>query len=345
MGLAYYNENDPYAAQWLRNLIAAGLIAPGDVDDRSITEVRPDDLRGYSQCHFFAGIAGWSRALRLAGWADDRPVWTGSCPCQPFSVAGKRKGFNDSRHLWPVWFDLIKICRPPVVFGEQVAAASDWLRLVRGDLEALEYAVGAIPMEAASAGADHLRNRYWYVADSDSAAVRDEPGWSGGPDGTGAAIDGDDCQNGNLGLADGDGRQSRERAAAAMGHRSAAVAAGSDCIALAHSEHAGRQRRHEDRRGSGAALPSGEACALGDDPGDGWREGRPEHEVRSGRPAVAGDGGGIEWVIGADGKARRVKSGIRLLAHGVPARVGKLRAFGNAIDPRPAAAFINRGVP
>ena len=80
--LAYYNENNRFAAQWLRNLIAAGEIAPGDVDDRSITEVRPDDLRGYTQCHFFAGIGGWSAALRLADWPDDRPVWTGSCPSE-----------------------------------------------------------------------------------------------------------------------------------------------------------------------------------------------------------------------------------------------------------------------
>lgn len=78
---AYYNEHDAAAAQWLRNLIAMGAIAPGDVDERSITEVQPDDLRGYVQCHFFAGIGGWSLAARLAGWPDDRPLWTGSCPC------------------------------------------------------------------------------------------------------------------------------------------------------------------------------------------------------------------------------------------------------------------------
>ncbi len=40
---AYYNENDPYAAQWLRNLIGAGLIAPGDVDERSIVDVKAND--------------------------------------------------------------------------------------------------------------------------------------------------------------------------------------------------------------------------------------------------------------------------------------------------------------
>lgn len=118
---AYYNEIEPYAAEWLRNLIVAGLIAPGDVDTRSIEDVRPDDLRGYEQCHFFAGIGGWSYALRLAGVPDDRRIWTGSCPCQPFSAAGKGAGFADERHLWPAFFHLIRECRPERVVGEQVA--------------------------------------------------------------------------------------------------------------------------------------------------------------------------------------------------------------------------------
>src|SRR4249920_1148346 len=124
---AYYNECDPYSAQWLRNLIAAGHIASGDVDERSIVDVRADDLRGYGQCHFFAGIGGWSYALRLAGWPDDRPVWTGSCPCQPWSDAnvwqGGGQGDSDPRHLWPAWFRIICDTRTPVIFGEQVAAA------------------------------------------------------------------------------------------------------------------------------------------------------------------------------------------------------------------------------
>ncbi|HUW45476.1 MAG TPA: DNA cytosine methyltransferase, partial [Dehalococcoidia bacterium] len=83
----YYNEIDADLCRWLRNLIAAGLIPRGDVDERSITDVKPTDLDGYDQCHFFCGVAGWPLALQLAGWPDGRPVWTGSCPCQPFSAA------------------------------------------------------------------------------------------------------------------------------------------------------------------------------------------------------------------------------------------------------------------
>lgn len=308
---AWYNENDKNAAAWLRELIARGLIAPGVVDERSIADVRADDLKGFTQCHFFAGIGGWSYALRLALWPDDRPVWTGSCPCQPFSAAGKRKGFNDDRHLWPIFQSLIEKCRPATIFGEQVAAASDWLRLVRGDLEALGYAVGAMPVEAASAGADHLRDRFWFVA-----------------------------------VADADNSRSQGRFA--KRERADQRAAGSDGVDVAEPGCNGARRR----TGSGAAS-QGTSQRLH------WRASRTSFTAGvdgEGRDLVHADQDGQpglpehaemgvlrsdhEWVIGADGKARRVKPGVRLLAHGFPHRVGLLRGFGNAIDPRPAAAFI-----
>lgn len=167
----YYNEFDPQAAAWLRSLIAAGHIPDGDVDERSIEDVRPDDLRGYTQCHFFAGIGGWAYALDLAGWPRDLPVWTGSCPCQPFSSAGKGDGFADERHLWPAWFHLIRECRPGVVFGEQVASAirHGWLDLVSADLEAEGYAVGGAVLGAHSVGAPFIGNRLFFVASPNGA--------------------------------------------------------------------------------------------------------------------------------------------------------------------------------
>ena len=165
---AYYNECDPLKAEIIREAIKANAIADGDVDARSITEVRASDLVGYTQCHWFAGGGFWSLALRQAGWPDEREVWTGSAPCPSFSVAGKGQGFADPRHLWPDWMRLIRECRPAVIFGEQVRAAIGygWLDLVQSDLEAQDYAVGKIVFGACSVGAPHIRQRLYWLAQS-----------------------------------------------------------------------------------------------------------------------------------------------------------------------------------
>ena len=175
---AYYNEYNKPTAAWLRNLMREGQIAPGVVDDRPIEQVSPADLRGFTQCHFFAGIGGWSRALRLAGWPDDKPVWTGSCPCQSFSDAGAGRGFKDGRHLWPEFFRLIAECRPTTIFGEQVEAATrrgdenqSWLDLVSFHLGSAGYAFGSAVLPAVYVGAPHLRERLYFVADSNGVAA------------------------------------------------------------------------------------------------------------------------------------------------------------------------------
>lgn len=347
---AWYNENDPFAAAWLRNLIEAKLIAPGVVDERSISDVRPVELRGFKQCHFFAGIGGWSLALRQAAVPDDFEVWTGSCPCQPFSAAGKRGGFADERHLWPHWHWLIEQRRPAIVLGEQVASAAQWLRLVRGDLETLGYAVGAIPVEAASAGADHLRDRFWFVGHDTRVGRREgrteSEFWSEWHAIAGAS------GKGNL-ADDNDARLQRR---ALSGERLVEWSAGTNGVANPDfskrwvgdeqpSRQFPQQQRDSETRTSG-------------DLGNTGRTGTGRHGSRSTRSQASGGGEGVvdgdlcqsaivadtaadlEWVIGADGKARRVKSGLRLLVDGFPNRVGLLRGFGNAIDPRPAAEFI-----
>jgi DNA (cytosine-5)-methyltransferase 1 len=253
---AYYNEIDPYAAEWLRNLIKKGLIEDGEVDTRSIVDVAPDDLNGFVQCHFFAGIGGWSHALRLARWPGNKSIWTGSCPCQPFSAAGKRAGENDSRHLWPHLHRLISSCRPSIVMGEQVAGTAGyrWLDGVRADLATEGYASRGVDIPACAMDAPHLRSRIYWVASNmaDTKGIRPEE-WE-------------------------------------------------------------RQDRRQEFQ----------SC------GEGWLD-------------IARNGSFWSdhiWLNGADGKIRRSKSGLPLLAHGVSGRMGKLRAYGNAIVPQVAAEVI-----
>jgi DNA (cytosine-5)-methyltransferase 1 len=161
---AYYNEIDRYCCDWLQNLMDGGHITPGRIDDRSIADVSPDDVRGYERVHFFAGIAGWDYALDLAQWSG--PVWTGSCPCQPFSPAaqGRQNRRQDTvRHLWPHWRRLISQLTPVTVFGEQIAQAGDWFDEVCDDMEALDYSIGAAVLPACSVGLDHARPRLYFV--------------------------------------------------------------------------------------------------------------------------------------------------------------------------------------
>jgi len=317
----YYNELDASAATWLRELVKAGCIAAGDVDERSIADVRASDLKGYDQCHFFAGISGWSYALRLAGWPDDRPVWTGSVPCQPFSSAGKRKGTADSRHLWPEFYRLIGECRPAVVFGEQVEAAIrlGWLDGVFADLEGIDYACGAAVLPAACIGAPHIRHRIWWVAESERSGVRgDQPEASGRAQG-GVSAEvrqqrvrtdtraGEPVVAGGLGNTEGAGAMPAEQQGQLCGAQQAGTVG-----RLVHSDLAGSQ-------GDRSELP---------------RRGGEQQSAESGFWSD------FDLVWCRDGKARRVEPGTFPLAHGIPARVGRLRGYGNAIIPQVAAEFI-----
>ncbi|HHT0166102.1 TPA: DNA cytosine methyltransferase [Klebsiella oxytoca] len=313
---AYYNEIDPFAAQWLRNLIAAGHIAPGEVDERSIEDVTPDDLRGFTQCHFFAGLGVWSHSLRLAGWPDDRPVWTGSCPCQPFSAAGKGDGFADERHLWPHFFHLISERRPQHVFGEQVAAgnANVWFDLVQADLEGMGYAFGLVPFTSAGIGAPHIRERAYWVANSggerlnriDSLLQREECGRV-----TESVLE-----------------ASRDRNAGS--------------VANTNGERSQREREncHQERWEGSDVRQAGLRCGTGVistlEVNGFWRD--------------------ADWLLCRDGKWRPVEPGTFPLVDGASARlgrvepgvarvassnrVGRLKGYGNAINAQAAAAFI-----
>jgi len=350
---AYYNEFDPYAAEWLRNLIREGLIAPGDVDERSIHDVQPADLRGYTQCHFFAGIGGWSLALRLAGWSDERPAWSGSCPCQPFSSAGRQGGTADERHLWPELRRLVQECRPPVVLGEQVAsrAGRGWLTGVRTDLEALGYAVGAIDLCAASVGAPHIRQRLWWVADADeqrsgidAEALHARESESGGRRG-GMAYGGGAGRGSSRGAGCGSSAGEVCIGAQEPGRRGGARGVGNaSCERLAERGSDGRfQREALGAQPREAALGASDAGRVAH--GDGLRlestsKSRNGSEERYAEPRSGLGWSNAIWIPCADGKARRIEPGLEPLAHGIPNRVGRLRAYGNAIVPEVAEAFI-----
>jgi len=322
-----YNEIDPYAAQWLRGLINAGEIPPGDVNETPIENLNADDLIRYTQCHFFAGIGGWPLALRLAEWPDDEPVWTGSCPCQPFSVAGKGLGEDDPRHLWPAFRKLIAQCRPNVVFGEQVAGAAGlrWLSGVQADVEEDSYRLGFAELCAAGVGAPHIRQRLFWVADCPERACGEQ--W--GAD-----------QSRRSGYADGGG---------AAGGLAFPNKAG--CGARNAFTGAGESKWQFGKSGLPLRLDYAQRSRLEE------RDGQREQHLRQDAELVAA--GHCAWsdfdiLHCLDGKARRTQSGLFPLAHGVSGRVairragqehwysrtGTLRGFGNAIVPQVAAEFI-----
>jgi len=337
---AIYNENNPYAAQWIRNLVDAGHVAPGVVDERSIKDI--SDVDGHGQRHFFAGIAVWSYALRAAGWPDSREVWTGSCPCQPWSDAGAGKGFDDPRHLWPDWFKLIDACRPAVVLGEQVASKDGlaWVDLVRADLEGAGYAFGVLDSCAAGYGAPHIRQRFYFAA----IRLADDDGGGLGEFGGGRVREVEDASLRHD--TDGRGEAGGLADAAEVGRRRVEV------------ERGDQRNGANPGRPEGERLPEscGEAGGLGDTDGEhargdagagGGTQGRTRLRSGSDVPRAPSATNGwwseADWLLCRDepvNKWRPVKPGTFPLAHGTPQRVGRLRAYGNAIVAPQAIEFI-----
>jgi len=392
MARVYYNDNDPFAAAWLRELIKAGCLPDGEIDERSILDVRPDDLRPYRQCHFFAGIGGWAYALALAGWPDDREVWTGSCPCQPFSVAGQGKADNDDRDLWPAFHRLVAERRPSTIFGEQTSGklGHQWLAGVRSQMERSGYRVGAACLPACVVGAPHRRERLFWVADAahgnDAGAVE-----RGHREGISAAWNGGQPVDGDAtGLVADAENVGHERSGEARRRRDGPENAGGSAGLVADAGRAGRGERAQR---DGGAAQSGERASFWDDAsgrsdaglvadaarfGSGWgslSEGRHVGDGDdAGRDQAAGafalcDETGFwsdaEWLVGRDGKARRVghvepyvclvvnglpghldafgsdgSETIPLLVKSAPNRVGLLRGYGNSIVPPLAAEFV-----
>lgn len=359
---AYYNEFDRDAAHVLRCLIADGLIAPGDVDDRSIKDVQPDDLAGYTQIHLFAGAGLWSVAARLAGWPDDRPLWSASCPCQPFSAAGKGLGVDDPRHLWPDVDRLVRGSRergygPAVLVGEQVAGAPGyhWFNGVRADLAQQGYRARVVDIPACAVDAPHIRQRlYWCALGEPASGGRVE-----GLAGAASARYGrepaaaDQRINGAMADARRGGDEPWLRSGEASGPTSSHAGearerqrGGNDYrlhaggLALANADAGGRATATgANASGVGLADACREGLALGSVSTDERRTIRHE-----GASAIANHPGsvwrGADWILCHDGKARRTEPGLRLLVDGMAGRISAWRLGGNSIVAPLAAEVI-----
>lgn len=418
--LAFYNEHDPKAAAWLRELIARGHIAAGVVDERSISDITPDELAGFTQCHFFAGIGVWPLALRAAGWADDRPIWTGSCPCQPFSAAGKGDGFDDERHLWPDWHWLIEQRRPPVLLGEQVASkdALVWIDLVSADLEAAGYAFGAADLCAAGAGLEAFEESVWgerlsraihlcpdplvagALGDFADFAARNLGGEHGGAHlrqraylvgladvalggfgefgdalEPGSSLHTDRGRDALDGMAHGDGGDAGAEWQQRRGEQRQQPQDGGADLGIPDALRDGAEHLARTGLGAKAAADSGDGRLPGErlrlgieNPADGLSDPERVERVRGRSGEACGEPGSLErterlreaggshrghgsnaanrrrgdadWLLSRDARWRPVEPGTFPLAHAAPARVGRLRGYGNALDFETALLWV-----
>jgi DNA (cytosine-5)-methyltransferase 1 len=211
------------------------------------------------------------------------------------------------------------------VFGEQVESAirHGWLDLVSADLESIGYAVGAVGLPAASVGAPHIRNRLWFVADA----------YSGQCDGaSGSLLSGRIATDSSSAI----GELGHSNDARLEGHRRGHQAEGG------HREGAIRPARAASESGSMADTATAGRELIGRGRFADARETRAHADInheehRSGYDQWSD----CDWLPCRDGKARPVEPGTFPLVNGASSRVGRLRAYGNAIVPQVAAEVIH----
>ncbi len=254
-------------------------------------------------------------------------------PCQPFSVAGKRKGEDDERNMWPATIEAIRIVGPRYVLLENVPGllAHSYFGTILGELSESGYAAHWAVISASFVGAPHRRSRLWILAYSEQGGCyqggSSESGCKGGESLA--------CDTGEV-VADLQGER-RERGGLSVrprGQEQATCDFERGGERVADSDTAGRRERWA------AQSVREEQCAaecfsegLADT--EGSERGSLGEKVERGRGQETGGPGSIEWwsdcdyIRSRDGALRPVKPGIRLLADGVANRVQQLCALGN----------------
>ncbi|RPH75524.1 DNA cytosine methyltransferase [bacterium] len=260
-------------------------------------------------------------------------VITAGFPCQPFSVAGKQKGADDERNMWPLTATVIGIVKPRFVLLENVPGVRSYLPVVVRDLRRLGYEVSRpLILGADDVGAPHRRKRVWIHARNTESNTSNQIGeiWQGED-----TITGGICQNvAHSPMRQDDGRKRGELDGAARGREGIYSAADSGGQDVAHADETGRgeQRRTESIQpeydplecsGSWwASDPADTVCIYGDDAGHGTGEVCRE----CGQTEICGLS---RW--GLESRVGRV-------ANGVASRVDRLKAIGNGQVPRVVAA-------
>ena len=322
-------EREPYAQQILKERFAAVL---ADADEMRRQAARPKLETARTQQCRRPTLHGDIFTLNGADYAGV-DLLTGGFPCQPFSVAGKRRGAEDERAIWPEMLRVIDEARPTWIIGENVAGIVTMeLDNILSDLEALGYAAWPLVIPACAVDARHRRDRVWIIArrslgDSSSKGLsqrgRSERDTRNTEEGAGMVAEPE---------------RSGEDVAHAIGLREL-QSSGSFADERGRAGNQGEDVAHAD---------SQRGCVRqvhGEDAGDAWESSRPRQRQDSrqlesavcgmadGIPEGLDSGGGFCQWPEEDHETPRVTTGMKHRAH-------RLRGLGNAIVVQVATEII-----